>query len=121
MTTYATAVQLEDYLGTAVPDDAERLLQRASELIESFFLGPYDVDDVTGFPSDERIAGEVAKAACAQVEYWLQTGDEADVLTGRTSVSFNGAMFMSGKGRRLAPRAADALGRAGLLVGVDAL
>lgn len=120
MLVYATVEELEEYLSADAPADAERLLKRASQLIATYITAPYRVDD-DGMPTDVALIEELRDAVCAQIEYWMQTGDEADVLTHRDSVSFPGALSVSGKGRRLAPRAADALGRVGLLVGADAL
>lgn len=119
--THATAAELQDYLGESVPTDADRLLQRASELIDTFVMTPYAIDDITGLATEQRVVDELRNATCAQVEYWMKTGDEADVLTERDAVSFPGALSVSGKGRRLAPRAADALRRGGLSMGAEAV
>ena len=60
---YATITELADYLGVQeadLPDDAERLLERASEMIDYYTLNRIE-------------AGETAsKATCMQYEWWSQ-------------------------------------------------
>ena len=74
---YATTAELADYLGidaADLPDDAERLLDRASDFIDYVTLSEIDTDD-----EDEEEAAR--KATCAQVEFWL-TMDEDISITG---------------------------------------
>lgn len=76
MTAYATPEQLAAYIGEDPPEDAERLLERASRDIDSALLtAVYATDPVTGAPTDARVLTALANAVCAQVEYWLETGD----------------------------------------------
>jgi hypothetical protein len=119
MDPYASMAELETYLDDSAPADAARLLQRASELIALAVVTPYEVDPVLNLPKETYVSEALRDATCAQVEWWLETGDEKDVLTGWSTISFIGALFLSGGGgRRLAPRAKDALARGNLLGGV---
>src|SRR5690606_40487412 len=112
---YATVQDLADYLGVSeadLPADAERLLQRASEKIDSWTLG-------------RASEGEATKqATCAQVAWWLQLRDTLgtelagldnlrSVSLGKWSMTFGDGA--SGGGMRgLAPRARQYLLLAGL-------
>lgn len=117
---HATLAELGTYLGVPAPADGSRLLQRATELIDTYTFGGYPIDSVTELPTETFVTEALRDATCAQVEWWLQTGDEADVLSGHSMVSIPGAMTTSGARTRLAPRAKDALKRANLLQGVMA-
>jgi hypothetical protein len=59
--------------------DATKLLQKASELIDYFTMGRAQraFNDVN--VAEETIAA-LSLAACDQVEYWLEVGEEHDVL-----------------------------------------
>ncbi|MFC8095369.1 hypothetical protein [Streptomyces sp. NPDC057301] len=124
---YATRDQLAAYLATNVPNDAERLIGRASEDIDAALLtAVYGVDEM-GYPAEARIRGVLANAVCAQVEYWLATGEDG-TGTGEQwdSVSI-GPVSLSGRtsppeppvvnGVELAPRAYRALHMGALLPG----
>lgn len=125
---YATRDQLAVYLATCVPNDAERLLARASEDVDAALLtAVYEADEM-GYPAEARIRAALGAAVCAQVEYWLATGEDG---TGAAevwdSVSI-GPVSLSGRssppdppvvnGVELAPRALRTLRTAGLLPGV---
>lgn len=116
---HATTGELDAYLGVAAPADAERLLQRATELIDTYAFGYYTVDSVTKLPTETRVAGALRDATCAQVEWWMATGDEKEA-TSRFKHPGIGSLNLVTTGRRLAPRAQDALQRAGLLQAVIA-
>ncbi|GAU67681.1 hypothetical protein SSP35_05_02480 [Streptomyces sp. NBRC 110611] len=123
---YATPEQLAAWTGQPTPEDAERLLARASEDIDSALLtAVYPVDD-DGDPTAATIAAALADATCAQVEYWLATGDDGTGAAGHWDSVSIGPVSLSGRssappaasGVELAPRAARALRRAGLVPGV---
>lgn len=120
---YATSEQLTTYLGTPAPEDAARLLARASELVDDHIVNAvYDVDD-DGFPTKEPTVGALRDATCAQVEYWLAGDEEDDILGPVDSASAGGQQLQFGSSTNrptpmyLAPRAARALRRGGLLGG----
>lgn len=90
---FATPAELEQYLGQQYPLPAEpdRVLQRASEVIEQASFGAagrswfvVDVDH----PEDQYIRA-IRDAVCAQVEFWMETGEEFDVggLQGAIGIS----------------------------------
>lgn len=111
---YATEQDLADYLGVSLadlPSDSERLLERASEDVDYYTLG-------------RATQGEATKlATCAQVEMWLEVGEETSIRgalasfsIGRWSATYANVSGGSGGGPpALAPRAKRHLLLAGLL------
>jgi len=85
---YATTDQLRTYLGgVQLPQDHKRMLDRASELIDDALIGVvYDVD-ASGNPTDDDVETALANAVCAQVEWWIETGDEHGLASQFSSVS----------------------------------
>ncbi len=118
---YATRAQLAAYLGMAAPVDPdlgmERMLLRASELVDEMVRAPYTTD-ADGLPTDADVAAAMTKATCAVVEAWLEVGETNDVdgLAGRP-VSVSG--FSGDRAPRYPPRAIVAL-KAGRLLDVGA-
>ena len=109
---YATEQDLADYLGVSLadlPDDAERLQERASEDIDYYTLGRATQSEATKL------------ATCAQIEMWLEVGEEADIRGALQSFSigrWSATYASSGNGGgppALAPRARRHLLLAGLL------
>lgn len=115
MSNYATLGQLATFLGTteeSLPTDADRLLTRATEVIQALTFNRIDV-------SDETHADVAQRATCAQVEYWIENGEDIAMkapITSKTvrqtSVSYGGP---EGANPTLAPRARLILRPAGLL------
>lgn len=100
---YATADDYVAWSGQTAPNDAERLLRRASELLDATVTVPFAVRD-DGMPADPSDAEALRDATCAQVRFWVETGEEHDIdgLAG-TTVNVGGVA-----GRRppvLAPQA----------------
>ena len=122
MTTYATSAQLLAFTGAATaPADADRLLLRASEVIDQALrTAIYDVDATTGIPTDAATAAVFADATCAQVEFWLASDEEDDVLGPVQSLTLSGLSVTYGAGKDrvsptyLAPRAHRILNNHGL-------
>ncbi len=77
---YATTTDLANALGEAPPLGAQRLLERASQLLDSDFLltAIYDVDD-DGMPTHPLVAAGFRDAVCSQVEFWGEVGEETDI------------------------------------------
>lgn len=115
MTPYATSVELDAWLpdGIVVPD-ATRLLTRASELLDAVVRRPFTLDD-NDLPTDPKVKQALSDAACAQVECWLEVGEDHDIggLAGR-QVSI-GHLSVNALPNELSPRAERALRAAGLL------
>lgn len=112
---YATTAALETYLPdeVALPGDAERQLQRASDVVDDFVLAGFAVDAITGLPSDDELAEALSDATCAQVEFWLEVGEAHDIDGIRGGISQPGVSFQAPP--TLAPRARRILTRAGLM------
>lgn len=117
---YATSGQLATFTGSTAPADADRLLTRASELIDDHIAAAlYDVDS-QGVPTAQPVIDALANATCAQVEFWLTGDEEEDILGPLESASIGGMGQGYGSTNRvtpmyLAPRAARLLRNAGLL------
>ncbi|MGZ9931963.1 hypothetical protein ACXNSR_19050 [Streptomyces sp. NC-S4] len=120
---YATPEQLAMWMPD---DDAARLLARASADIDDALLtAVYDVDE-DGDPTDPEIVTALANASCAQVEYWLASGDDGTGAGARWDSVSIGPVALTGRrpgprdasGVDLAPRAYRALRAVGLLPGV---
>lgn len=74
---YATSTQYQTYTGQAPTADTDRLLARASTMLETqvFRFCHYQADSVTGMPTDSLVLQAFADATCAQVEWWAAVGD----------------------------------------------
>ena len=107
---YATPDQLQEYLGaeSALPQDAGRLLERASELIE-FAVRPSE-----SAVADTEVAAVLSKAACAQVEFWIVTDESHAILAPQAGYSV-GSLSTHEAPAQLAPRARMLLATAGLM------
>lgn len=73
---YATKANLAEYLFIPVnqlPTDSERLLSRASELVKHATVGNIDI-------YNENHLEAAKKAVCAQVEYWLNIGEDKAIV-----------------------------------------
>jgi hypothetical protein len=112
---YADKTDLAAYLAveqTALPADADRLLARASEHVDYVTLGNVD-------SSNWDHLDAAKKAACAQVEFWMQQG-ETSAFRGTVesyTIGKVGMRYAQGAGgeTKTAPRAEQALMLAGLL------
>jgi len=89
---YATIEELAEYTGQDAPDDAERLLDRASELMDYYTLQQIDTDE-------EEHAEAAKKAVCAQVEHWVETGDELGIISSLRSISIGSFSASSNGGQ----------------------
>ncbi|MEU5847441.1 hypothetical protein [Saccharopolyspora shandongensis] len=71
MPVHATVDDLAAYAGReVVTPDSERLLARASELVDSLLI------TAVYSPGDEGVRDALRRATCAVVQYWRDTGDE---------------------------------------------
>lgn len=115
MAVYATADELATYTGQAAPADADRLLTRASELIDEVTRGR--AADAWADPLPDPVSDDQAAlrdATCAQVEFWMSLGEEHDVEGVRGGVTV-GAVHIDNLPDTLGVRAARALRRRHLL------
>jgi hypothetical protein len=111
---YAITTDLAAYLAvdvTALPADASRLIDRASEMIDYFTMGRID-------PTNNAHTTAALNATCAQVEFYISNGEmEVDPClsikqVGKVTLTYAGG---SDHGDDLCPRARRALFTAGLL------
>ena len=122
MTTYATAEELEAYVGASqtLPSDdsgeeTTRLLQRASEFMDDVTFGRAALAWADPLPDPLTISqAGLRDATCAQAEFWLEWGEDNDVVGYRGSVSL-GKLTLSKLPLQLAGRAKRHLRVAGLL------
>lgn len=80
--TFATFEQLEARLSSAytvTEDEGEKLLLKASELIDHATLGRAQTLFESDDDEDEARQTMLAEATCDQVEFWLEVGEEHDV------------------------------------------
>lgn len=114
MVAHATPEDLTDWLPESTPtvEDAERLLLRASELVDSVVRAAYSVGP-TGAPTDVTVTVALRDATCAVVEAWLEVGEENDVdgLAG-SQIAVTG--YSGPRAPSVPPRAARILTTAGL-------
>lgn len=111
---HATAADVEDWTGATAPANVDRLLLRASELIDAATTTSYTVDDDTGLATETEYSDALRDAVCAQIEQWILSGEVNDIdgMSGQ-SVSVGGLSVT--RPGRLAPRAKTILNMAGLL------
>lgn len=113
---YASTSELTAWLPAGVVvADATRLLARATEVVDGHVTAAFAVSTSTDLPTDSRVAAALRDATCAQVEFWLEVGEDHDVagMAGR-QVSI-GHLSMAALPPELAPRARRILAGAGLL------
>ncbi|PBC80114.1 hypothetical protein BX265_4950 [Streptomyces sp. TLI_235] len=118
---YATPEQYQAYTGQAPDADTSRLLTRASEMLDRAVLRAcwYQVDTVTGMPTDSVVLAALADATCAQVQWWGELGDSTGssavgwgtVKIGSAQLSRSADSVSGGDSpaRQLAPAVWDAL------------
>ncbi len=117
---YATQADYETYTGQTAPADIVARLGRASRFLDSavFRLCWYEVDE-DGYPSNTVVAQAFADAACAQVQWWAETGDELGTAGQWSSVSI-GSVSLSGA-RSSSGSSGSATGRAVAETAMEAL
>jgi hypothetical protein len=126
---YATLQDYATFTDEApAPASLNVLLARASgQVDEAVIAATYDVD-ADGLPTDEKVAGALRDATCAQVVYWDEIGDTN--ATGAAerwqSASIGSASYSRANSQQagrsqarldLAPAAVTILRNAGLLPG----
>ena len=126
MTAYATVSDLQTFLGQTAPDpvaadQATRMLERASELIADCTRTAFYATDVNGMPTAADDIAAFRDSTCAQVEFWLASDEEDDILGPVDNVALGSlkvALSSFAGGRvapmYIAPRAARILRVAGL-------
>lgn len=113
LTPYATPDDYARWSGLPIPSGSERLLWRATELIDDIVTARFTVD-ADGRPVKAHVADALRKATCAQVRFWTETGEEHDV-DGLAGTSVNIGNVTSRRPPRVAPQATRILRGALLL------
>lgn len=115
MSSYATPAQVLAWLPVelAPEGDLERLIVRASDLIDAHVRAEYPVD-TDGAPTDTGVAAVLQVATCAQIEQWCEVG-EANSIDGMAGSQIAVDGYSGSRAPDLAPRAYNALKVAGLL------
>lgn len=107
---YANTTDLATYLGISeadLPADATRQLQRASELLDYTTMGRTTATEN---------ADAAKSATMAQVEFWMEAGEESDIYGAKNFRSHSiGGISIQGRISELAPRAKRILSVEGLL------
>jgi len=115
MTAYATSTELSTFTGASAPVDATRLLLRASSLIDDYIRTAVYPVDVDNFPTATDDIAALRDATCAQVEFWVASDEEDDILGPVQGVNLGDMALQYGAGDNrvsplyLAPRAARIL------------
>lgn len=110
--TYTDVIGVSEYMSLDeddLPNDIDRMIDRASDLIDYYSLNKID--------SNNNRQLEVAKKATnAQIEYWLNTNDELNIMHIFQGVTAGGDISINREGKlpELAPRAKRALLLGGL-------
>lgn len=117
---WLTGGDYESSIPTEASPGETRVLARAWEVIDDHTLGMVEYDE-DGEPVDDEGAPDAAAAAvladavCAQIEQWLEVGEENDIA-GFDRVTFmSTGISVNRLPSILAPRAARILRRAGML------
>lgn len=125
---YATLSELAAFLDSEPGATADRLLVKATRLIDLLTIGSvYDTDD-DDLPTDATVAAAFRDAVCAQVAWWDEQGDTTgsggatewgDVMIGKVRLSRRVSQGAGGDAttvpNRLATEAVEILRVAGLL------
>lgn len=113
--TYATSGDYTAFTGQPAPVGTDRLLARASEVIDGALFAAVYRTNSSGAALDPEVVNALRDATCAQVEFW-QAGDEEDDVLGPTQgYAVGGLSVQYGAGDNrvtptyLAPRAARLL------------
>lgn len=122
-TPYAVAADVVTWVGAGqtLPVTAEvtRLIRNACIVLDANLIGFVYPTDVNLNPTDAATIQAFNDATCAQVEYWIENGDEFGDGNNIASYSIEGASVTFRKPvPKLAPKAADVLRIAGILPSV---
>lgn len=74
---YATVAELSAFTGRPAPDNAERLLARASRLVDREMKSAVYEVDTAGMPTVPEVRAGFREAVCAQVDAWAKREAEA--------------------------------------------
>lgn len=85
---YATPADFASWNNSLIPPtDLQRLLDRASDLIDAALITAVYAIDSNGNPTDTNDIATLKNACCAQVEWWLITDKEFGLPLGTASLN----------------------------------
>lgn len=77
---YATVTELSAFTGRPAPDNAERLLARASRLVDAAMKAAVYEVDASGAPVVPEVRDAFRDATCAQADVWAgREASEAEI------------------------------------------
>lgn len=122
---YATTTDLANFLRSAPPTGAQKLLEDASRRMVGVLLTAVYATDEDGYPSDPTVKKAIADATCAIVEWWGETGDTlgtdgnwTSASAGNVSVSREAGSTVQVGGTQIPWKAWNSLVEAKVLPGV---
>ncbi|MFG2900976.1 hypothetical protein ACGFZH_28305 [Streptomyces zaomyceticus] len=123
---FATVQEYEDFTGKPAPENADRLLARASRLVSRDTRAAIYETDPAGYPTDSDVRAAFRDATCAQTAEWARreaastdgsdasAGPWTSVSAGAISLSRPSAPVPVAEDTVLTPEAADILDELGL-------
>lgn len=122
---YATTTDLANFLRSAPPTGAAKMLEDASRKMVGVLLTAVYATDENGYPSSLKQKKAIADATCAIVEWWGETGDVlgtdgnwTSASAGNVSVSREAGSTVQVSGVQIPWKAWNILVGAGVLPGV---
>jgi hypothetical protein len=123
---YADTTDLANFLRSAPPIGAAKMLEDASRKMDGVLLTAVYATDALGMPTDARKRKAIADATCAIVEWWIESGGDAlgvegdwtSASAGGVSVSRDASKTVQVSGQQIPWKAWNVLNREGLLPGV---
>lgn len=122
---YATTTDLANFLRSAPPTGARKLLEDASRKMAGVLLTAVYATDSDGMPTDPVVKKAIADATCAIVEWWGETGDVlgtdgnwTSASAGNVSVSREAGSTVQVGGTQIPWKAWNSLVEAKVLPGV---
>jgi hypothetical protein len=119
--TYATTTDLANWIEAAPPEDAAKLLRRATREVDRLTRGARFDTDADDEPTDTVVLAALRDATCAVAEWWISTGDDLGAVGAYQSVSIGsvslgrGSSGGGGAVDRVGPEAVSILAAAGLI------
>ena len=108
MALFADSSDLTMPEGVVPPGDLTRVMQAATDrLLATVLVQAIYETDTSGNPVDTVVADYFKRAACAQAEWMIETGDESGAASMLTGASLSGGPSWSGAIPRVAPNAVD--------------
>lgn len=97
---YATAADWDRYGKGPAPADIDRLIERATELMDSDVLltAVYDVN-TSGMPTHADVITAFARSVIAQIEFWKDVGEQVDTSGPLQGVSIGSVQLQYGVGK----------------------